>query len=1223
MQKFLRSVAVFWLIVFSIQSVWAMSGEILTVTGSLILNETGTGSGEVFLNANGSGEIILPENGTGEIVLPENTTGGTVLDSSGATIETAEETAESGLKINEFLPNPLTGKEWVEFYNTAGTGFDLSGFSLWDAVKTRYTFPTNTFLPPDGFLSIEFSNVFNNDTDQLYLKNTLNETVDYFSYGATHDLWQNIPKGSSVGRAPDGSADWLIFPAEQITRDQNNFSYYKQKMPFVSAQTSSGGLIDFAWDTVDFPDFGFYRIYQNTGSGFVILTETTENHFQINGIQAGEIAEFLFLICDQSGHCSSDIDGQKIPVTAFLNLRLNEFSANASGKDDNLEWIELFYAGSGVLALNGFLLEIDGTKTLDLNGLEIMDYLLINPADFGVTLKNTNGKIALRKSGINSVWEEFNYAEARENFSWRRNLITNVWEEATRPTPGEANIFWNTAPSALLKIQGSGKTSGHGSLSFNVTAEDSFDPDGDTFNCFWDFGDGSFVYKCNPGAHQYGAGEFDLKLTVYDDFGGTDFKTQHISVLPHNSETTEKAIAVPVFDPAQKFSNDIKITAFLPDPEGKDSELEWIELTNFGKTKVVLDWWWLDDAEGGSKPSLIPPNTVLEAGKSQRFLVTETKLALNNDGDTVRLFDPNLSLKDSVTYAKAPAGGIYQLDEVGVWDWSTVIKETLAEEVFVPQVFDFSLIEISEILPSSSAGDSENEWIELYNRGSETYDLAGWRLDDVLTGGSKPYVLPPHSQIEPHGFLLIYSRDSGLALNNDGDTVHLITPAGKAQDFFQYAKTAKNCSWARNGKGRFVFSALMTPGAKNLIQPKITQKDQDKDGLSDFDELNFYQTDWQKKDTDGDGVPDGFEVYNGLDPLARDSGEIYADFLTRKIKTELNQTDQQKMLLQGTAEPDALVKLYIHSKLTVAMVRADSAGNWEYAIQDTLEAGQHKVETEVWLDTGFKTAKKTTLEFQLAQDYKVPEISTRLKINAVLPNGEGDDKKTEYFVLRNFDNRPVNLQGWQIMNQKKQSFVFQLLWLQPGEERKFFYADTKISLNNTAGYLTLLNSQGKRTDFLSYADVSEGEIFTHQGSQKQTKKVNLTLPKEEDYEIFTEIRGIVQTEINAQDLSFQFKDETGREILVQFDATKFPITISRLFFETGNELLLKGNFSAENIFQLEDFILLKQANRFGMIASLDAWMGTISWLWGMFFLFFFIWFFIRKKLHLIFFQCEK
>ena len=61
----------------------------------------------------------------------------------------------------------------------------------------------------------------------------------------------------------------------------------------------------------------------------------------------------------------------------------------------------------------------------------------------------------------------------------------------------------------------------------------------------------------------------------------------------------------------------------------------------------------------------------------------------------------------------------------------------------------------------------------------------------------------------------------------------------------------------------------------DVEQDESAYQDYDNDGLADRMEQTLYGTDWRDADTDGDGLSDGWEIENGLDPL--DTGEPCID----------------------------------------------------------------------------------------------------------------------------------------------------------------------------------------------------------------------------------------------------------------------------------------------------------------------------------------------------------
>lgn len=101
------------------------------------------------------------------------------------------------------------------------------------------------------------------------------------------------------------------------------------------------------------------------------------------------------------------------------------------------------------------------------------------------------------------------------------------------------------------------------------------------------------------------------------------------------------------------------ITRFLANPNGRDDDIEWIELKNRGNDPVDLNGYRLANRESGLKPVFI--NGMIPAGKSLRFFSRDTKLMLRNSADKIRLFDPKGQLIDELEWMKEIREGIVML----------------------------------------------------------------------------------------------------------------------------------------------------------------------------------------------------------------------------------------------------------------------------------------------------------------------------------------------------------------------------------------------------------------------------------------------------------------------------------------------------------------------------------------------------------------------------------
>lgn len=97
--------------------------------------------------------------------------------------------------------------------------------------------------------------------------------------------------------------------------------------------------------------------------------------------------------------------------------------------------------------------------------------------------------------------------------------------------------------------------------------------------------------------------------------------------------------------------------------------------------------------------------------------------------------------------------------------------QTAEEETVVPDCEpqkDISL-RITSVYPSPEEG--EEEWIEIQNTSDEDIDLCGLTIDDIVDGGSKPWTVSRSIILEPKETIRFSGDETGVRLNNTGDSV--------------------------------------------------------------------------------------------------------------------------------------------------------------------------------------------------------------------------------------------------------------------------------------------------------------------------------------------------------------------------------------------------------------------------------------------------------------------
>lgn len=351
---------------------------------------------------------------------------------------------------------------------------------------------------------------------------------------------------------------------------------------------------------------------------------------------------------------------------------------------------------------------------------------------------------------------------------------------------------------------------------------------------------------------------------------------------------------------------DIMISEVFPNPEGSDSEREFIELYNRENSDVSLKGWKLGDA---SKKRYTFDAETISGNTYMTVYRSDSGIALNNSGaEEVKLFDPSGTLHASMSYSgTVPEEESYIEVEDG-WQWTTLVtpnKENVLEQIITPPVIAVSVplelqfgetlsldasdsysdsggklhflwqmgdgrqhtraainhqyetagryqidllvsdpsgasssesydihvfeptgivegastsswqyLQLSEVVPNPKGSDSA-EYIELYNAGLTDLSLAGLQIDDA-EGGSKPYKLPDVT-IPPLNYYLVTREDSGIALNNSGDSVRFLQQDGEELYRIDYEGSIEDSAYVPDELGNWIWTTALSPGTINVI----------------------------------------------------------------------------------------------------------------------------------------------------------------------------------------------------------------------------------------------------------------------------------------------------------------------------------------------------------------------------------------------------------------------
>lgn len=337
---------------------------------------------------------------------------------------------------------------------------------------------------------------------------------------------------------------------------------------------------------------------------------------------------------------------------------------------------------------------------------------------------------------------------------------------------------------------------------------------------------------------------------------------------------------------------------------------------------------------------------------------------------------------------------------------------------------NWSQIKISEILPNP-VGSDDAEWIEIYNQGSNTVDLSGFKLQDNSAG---QYTIGQGLLLAGNSYLVLYKNQTKISLNNTGgDSVKIYSPDNSILDSLVYEVSAPEGKSFALINGSFAWTPSPTPGQANILPdnqaPKAVMKI---DGDKFFINTKI--------------------IFSGTESSDPEEGELkyHWDFGDGQTGDETKENHAYEKV------GNYLVKLKV----------VDSAG----------------LSSEV---TKNIVVENKIVDLKLSEIKPIDFAKSDLLITEFLPNPTGSDDN-EWIELYNASAKNIDLLGWQLDDQdggsKAYAFATSTIML-AGSFLVIDRSVSQITLNNTEDSVRLLTPLNEVWQEIKYEKIPEGQSY--------------------------------------------------------------------------------------------------------------------------------------------------
>jgi hypothetical protein len=212
----------------------------------------------------------------------------------------------------------------------------------------------------------------------------------------------------------------------------------------------------------------------------------------------------------------------------------------------------------------------------------------------------------------------------------------------------------------------------------------------------------------------------------------------------------------------------VLINEFLANPSGADSE--YLELYNHNPLPVDLSGAWLTDSPTTNK-FRIPDGTIIPAGGFLTYDESRLGFSLNAEGETLYLVNANRDrVIDAVRFDDQRPGVSQGRHPDGNQEWYPLKTRSPGSPNTDILVHD---VVIHEIMYKPISGDDDG-FIELFNQGTNTLSIAGWKFVSGIS-----FTFPPGATLPAQGYVVVGKNRSRLLSRYPGT----LTPENTFGDY--------------------------------------------------------------------------------------------------------------------------------------------------------------------------------------------------------------------------------------------------------------------------------------------------------------------------------------------------------------------------------------------------------------------------------------------------------